>query len=165
MYRYARASLLHYARWMLENERPYLETPERLEYPTETWAAQDIRKGDIFFHAARHAERSERDRFLERAEFFYRYAVDALSGMPSRTLCRPVAIMMGNGYMRNWFALHPDEAAPQDAAGLATPLGDDEFGEPEIFVPQKVRALRRAKALVAGGGLAALGVLLYLILA
>ena len=33
MYAYARASLLHYARWMADHEYPYLEKPEILEYP------------------------------------------------------------------------------------------------------------------------------------
>jgi len=43
-YRYARATLLHYARWMASNESPYLDFPERLQYPNDTWSAQDIRK-------------------------------------------------------------------------------------------------------------------------
>ena len=38
-YAYGRASLLHYARWMADNEYPYLDKPEILEYPNETWAA------------------------------------------------------------------------------------------------------------------------------
>jgi hypothetical protein len=45
-YAYARAALLHYARWMAEHEYPYLEKPEILEYPTETWGP-DIRKSDV----------------------------------------------------------------------------------------------------------------------
>ena len=32
-YAYARAVLLKYAEWMSANERPYLDSPERLEYP------------------------------------------------------------------------------------------------------------------------------------
>ncbi len=59
-YAHGRASLLAYARWMVEHEYPYLERPEKLEHPTETWAAQDIRKSDIFCHAAMHASGAER---------------------------------------------------------------------------------------------------------
>jgi hypothetical protein len=44
---YARACLLHYARWMAEHEYCYLDKPEVLEFPTETWAAQDIRKSEV----------------------------------------------------------------------------------------------------------------------
>ena len=51
---YAQASLLHYARWMAQHEYPYLEKPERLEFSTETWAARDIRKADVFLAAQHH---------------------------------------------------------------------------------------------------------------
>src|SRR5258708_37731702 len=90
MYAYARASLLHYARWMADHEYPYLDKPEILEYPTETWAAQDMRKSEVFKYAALHAKGGERARFLERAEFFFRDSTSRLSGMKTRTLCRPV---------------------------------------------------------------------------
>jgi hypothetical protein len=56
MYAYAQASLLRYARWMLDHERPYLDARERLEYPTETWPAQDLRKANVLRQAARHAK-------------------------------------------------------------------------------------------------------------
>ncbi len=67
-----RACLLHYARWMATNEYPYLEKPEILEYPTETWAAQDMRKSEIFKYAAKHSTGAGRARFLERSEFLRR---------------------------------------------------------------------------------------------
>jgi hypothetical protein len=44
MYRYAQASLLYYAEWMLEHEAPYATVLDKVEIPTETWPAQDIRK-------------------------------------------------------------------------------------------------------------------------
>src|SRR5262249_6816004 len=55
-YAFARAGLLHYAAWMLEHEVPYFDHPERLEYPTETWAAQDFRKANVLRLAAAHAD-------------------------------------------------------------------------------------------------------------
>ena len=73
---YGRESLLHYARWMADHEYPYLEKPEILEYPTETWAAQDMRKSDVFMLAALHSSNSERSMYLERAEFFFRASLD-----------------------------------------------------------------------------------------
>ncbi len=48
MYSYGRACLLRYAEWMAEHETPYLDRREELEFPTETWAAQDMRKSDVF---------------------------------------------------------------------------------------------------------------------
>ena len=66
---YARAVLLKYATWMCAHERPYLDTPERLEFPTETWAAQDIRKAAVFEFAARHTpDPGARAGFLARAD-------------------------------------------------------------------------------------------------
>ena len=152
MYSYARASLLHYAGWMLEHERPYLDQPEKLEFPTETWAAQDIRKSDIFYYAARHAEPGDRPRFIERAEFYYDYAVRTLAAMPTRTLARPVVVMLSHGWMHAWFHGRPDVQAPRG-------LQSADFGAPQTFVPQKIKAMQRAKLLAAAGaGAAALGV-------
>ncbi|HTM05392.1 MAG TPA: hypothetical protein VL173_17910, partial [Vicinamibacterales bacterium] len=65
MYAYGRDVLLHFARWMAQHERPYLDHPEMLEFPTETWAAQDVRKSEVFDAAAPHATGEERERFLE----------------------------------------------------------------------------------------------------
>src|SRR5690606_11178682 len=81
-YGYAQASLLHYARWMAEHERPYLERRDELEFPTETWVAQELRKADVFFWAALHAEGRERERFLERAGTFFDYVHRTLRDMP-----------------------------------------------------------------------------------
>ncbi len=149
LYAYARASLMRYASWMAEHEYPYLDKPELLEYPTETWAAQDMRKSDVFKFAACHAHGAERARFLERSEFFFRTSVETLQRSPTRTLARAVVLMLSYGYMHAAFR----------TAGLQTtmpegPVGDD-FGSPSRFVPQKQIAKRRA-VLVAGSGLVAL---------
>lgn len=112
MYGYARESLLQYARWMADHEYPYLEKPERLEYPTETWAAQEMRKSDVFKLAALYATVEDRTRYVERSEYFYANAVQTLSNMPSRTLTRPVVIMLVCGYMHEWFAHYSDARRP-----------------------------------------------------
>jgi hypothetical protein len=154
-YAYARASLLHYARWMVKREYPYLEKPEILEYPTETWAAQDMRKSEVFKYAARHAAGEERARFVERSEFFFRYATTTLEGMKTRTLCRPVVLLLSYGFMHAYFQRHPETAAPPPSDVPA------EFGAPEHFVPQKVTAKKRLKLLAA----AAAGLLVVAVVA
>src|SRR5690606_30449136 len=106
-YAHGRASLLTYARWMAVHEYPYPEKTEKLEFPTETWAAQDIRKSDIFCHAAMHASGEERERFLERASFFHRTSVETLQGMPTRSLARPVIVLLTSGVWHAWTAAHP----------------------------------------------------------
>ncbi len=154
MYAYARASLLHYVRWMAEHEYPYLDKPEILEYPTETWAAQDMRKSEVFKHAALHAAGQERARFLERAEFFFRASIAKLSGMETRTLCRPVVLMLKYGCMHAWFGQHPEASAP--APAMDHDAAD--FGRPTVFIPQKSRAKKHLR-LVAAAAMAALGLL------
>ena len=87
---------------MAEHEHPYFERPERLRYPTETWSAQDARKSDALYFAARHASSDERRQFLERAQFFYQSSVSGLRGAATRGLARPVVIMSTSGYMHSW---------------------------------------------------------------
>jgi hypothetical protein len=156
-YAYARACLLHYAYWMAEHEYPYLDTPQILEYPTETWAAQDMRKCEIFQFAFLHARGSERERFHERAEYFFQYSVNKLQTMPTRTLCRPVVLLLSNGFSRAWYKQHPDASAPAPEQEVS------DFGEPEFFVPQKARAMKRFKQLVLVGGVLGVALLARLI--
>ncbi len=146
MYAYAQASLKNYARWMVEHEYPYLSKPELLEYPTETWAAQDMRKCEIFHQAALHCEDAERQRFRERADYFFDYAVNTLSQMPTKTLCRPVVLLLNYGFAHDWFKKHPDFRAPKISNNQF------DFGKPTVFVPQKQIAIRRAKRIIVAGG-------------
>ena len=92
---------------MATNERPYLDRPEILEYPTETWAAQDMRKSEVFKYAAKHAAGDERAAFLERSDFFFGYSVTTLRSLPTRTFARPVVILLTNGLMHAYFQQHP----------------------------------------------------------
>lgn len=154
-YAYARESLLHYARWMRTHEYLYLEKPERLEYPTETWAAQEIRKACVFHFAMMHATGGERTRFRERAEYFYRGALDELQRRQSSTYTRPLALLMSYGFSHAYFRRHPGARAQ---APLVT---TSDFGRPSTFVPQKTRAIRRATS-IAGAAFAALLVLWFL---
>jgi hypothetical protein len=145
MYAYARSSLLAYARWMAAHEYPYLDRPDQLEYPTETWVAQEMWKSDVFGFAARHADGDERARFLERSRFFFNQSVDTLSPMPTRTFTRPVVLLLGRGFLHPYLERHPESAAP--APGKAFADGGSQagppFGSPLNFVPQKVRARKR----------------------
>jgi hypothetical protein len=141
---YARESLLAYARWMALHEAPYLDRPEILEFPTETWAAQDLRKSEVFTWAASHADAADRERFLERSRFFFGSAVATLSSMPTRTLTRPVALLLSYGWSQ------AAEPAPVRWPGLEAP---EDVGAPTVFEPQKTRAIRRARTFAAVGAL------------
>jgi hypothetical protein len=129
---YARSCLLTYARWMADHEYPYLERPQILEFPTETWAAQDLRKADVFTAAAGLTDvAADRERFRERAGFFRRAAVDWLCRFDTRTCTRPLVLLTTNGF---------GDAVPRLALP-AVPRVDR-----SRFVPQKQVAFRRLRA-------------------
>jgi hypothetical protein len=145
---HAQASLLHYARWMATHERPYLSRPEALEFPNDTWPAQDVRKAEVFDWAALHADGADRAAFLERSAFFFQYSVQTLRSAPGRFHCRPLVLMLSNGWRHAWWTVHQSEL-PQAlrGSGVSWPL-------PAPFVPQKVLAIRRAKWLGLAAGAA-----------
>ena len=157
MYAYGRDSLLHYARWMHANEHPYFEKPEKLEFKTETWPAQDIRKSDVFYFAARHADGEEREPFLERARFFHTYSVSTLQEMPTRTVARPIVVLLTSGYMQSWFERQSLPWAPVPPVRQA-------YGTPEQFVPQRDIAKKRAMALIGAGVATLLAASIFLLL-
>jgi hypothetical protein len=150
MYAYARASLLTYARWMAANEYPYLDKPQELEFPNETWAAQDVRKSEAFDFAALHASGDERNVFLERADFFWRYSVRTLAGLATRTRTRPLVLMLGHGFLRAHMDESPDERAPAPVDRC------ESFPRARPFVHINARVKRRVAALAIGAGSAVL---------
>ena len=151
---YARLSLLHYATWMAGYEYPWMDKPEKLEIPTETWTAQELRKSDVFYLAARFADAGSRSQFIERAQFFYWNTLNSLAGAATRKLARPVVVVLVCGRLHG-----PD-------AGAALP------GVPELkawqgagfqaFVPQRERALRRARQMAAGLAIAGAAAMYWL---
>ena len=109
MYCYARESLLHYARWMAENELPFKQILDRVEYPTETWIVMDMRKSNVFDYASKYADdESLRKQFSEKAAFFYNTCLKDLDAFETKTLTRPLVVMMSYGTMRSYFHRHPD---------------------------------------------------------
>lgn len=142
-YSYARDVLLNYARWMSEHERPYLKRPERLEYPNETWAAQDIRKAAVFEFAARYGrDEIERGKFLQRASEFFDYSVTTLQEAANGRLARPLVLLLTYGFQR---PLAPGQSATLAPAYLPVRRVQ--------FVPLRRRVVRRL--ILAAAGLSA----------
>jgi hypothetical protein len=157
---YAAASLLHYARWMVAHERPYLDTPEQLEFPTETWAAQDMRKCHVLLLASLYTrDPAERARLRARAVSFYDTSLQSLRSSPTRTFTRPVVILLNTGHQMAWFEAHADAVSP------VTGLEPRAAGTPGTFVPQRVRAMARARwvagTIAAAGAAAVVGIWLW----
>jgi hypothetical protein len=138
-YAYARASLLHYAVWMLEYEAPYFDCPEKLEYPTETWATQELRKANVLRLAAAYAGEPLRTRLLRRgAELADRAWID-LFRFERPATARARAILFTEALKDAAFrAGHIDTVPPVD--------GVYEFGAPAHFVVQRRRVLTRLKS-------------------
>jgi hypothetical protein len=71
-------------------------------------------------------------------------------------LARPVIVLLTSGRLHAWFEGNRDHLDPP------TPLAAQTFDAPLLFEPQKTRAVRRARRLIA---LAALASVLALIVA
>jgi hypothetical protein len=138
LYAYAQASLLHYAQWMLDNEKPYFDHPEKLEYPTETWAGQEFRKANVLRLAAEHAVGPMRSRLIQRGEELAERAWSDLLRFESRHVARAIALVLVEGTTDAYFRTEPMATAP------AAPQGCD-FGKPQGFLSQKARVLVQLK--------------------
>jgi hypothetical protein len=143
MYSYAKITLLRFADWMAEHEYPFLDKPEKLEFPTETWAAQDMRKTEVFQWAARHGSEHQKQIFLEKASFFFNESVHRLNGFETKSLCRPIALLLTNGYSHDFFASGQlDKMTPSPPPSVTT------FAPQKTFRSQKMRAIRNAKIIL-----------------
>lgn len=134
-YAYARGCLLAYASWMSQHEYPYLDNPEILEYPNETWSAQDLRKSVIFFHAARYTNEDMADVFIAKAKYFHAVAQKQLGQLATSRFTRPVALMFQN----EWVGLQLEDKL--QLMSCAVPA-DASFGSPTSFLSWWAVALR-----------------------
>jgi hypothetical protein len=129
MYGYGQASLLYYADWMLKHEMPYATVLHKVELPTETWPAQDIRKSVVFHLAAKHAIGPLREKYRGKASFFFETCIRDLLSFSTCTLTRPLVLLLTNAFVHPYFHQHPQETAPQ-------PKEHCDFGQPQQFRPQ-----------------------------
>jgi hypothetical protein len=129
---YARESLVAYARWMLDHELPYMRMLDRVEYPTETWPAHDLRKSVVFGFAAEHTEGTLRLRCLASADRYLRESLAGLTTFETRTCTRPLAIVLQNIMHRP--VLRESTESPELLSD--TPY---DFGTPRPFEPQRER--------------------------
>jgi len=116
-----------------------------------------MRKCEVFQYAAKHSAGSDRERFMERADFFYDYSVSTLLQMPTRTFTRPVVLMLTNGYAHAWFRREGNLGEPK-------PEVPQDFGKRVPFRPQREIALRRLVAIAGAAALAAAATLVTLLL-
>ena len=92
---YTRSTLLHYARWMVENEQPYLNSADKLEHANATWIAQETRKVDVLYAAYRYALKN-RSPLLDKARFFRDYLISELTNADTLHYARIQALLLQN---------------------------------------------------------------------
>jgi hypothetical protein len=143
---------------MAEHERPYLSQPDALEFPNETWPSQDIRKSEVFEWAAIHSSGAERQRFQERAAFFFEYSTSTLLASPGRFYTRPLILLLTNGVRYAWLAANGG-VLPEKIESTSV-----SFPAATPFEPQKVRAMRRLKILVVAGAILTVGLVALLVI-
>jgi hypothetical protein len=130
---------------MCQHEKFYLDEPEKLEYPTETWAAQELRKGTTLLMAAQLSPASEASAMRQRAGEILNRAWQTLMSFESRICTRPLALVLQQGHL---------EASLRTAS--VEPTTQDEmfdFGQPTEFVSQRqhVKSLCRSPRLFSEG--------------
>jgi hypothetical protein len=137
-FHYGRESLLHYVRWMKDNEKPYKSLLHKVLIPTETWPAHDIRKSHVFGIAAKYGTQRDFPLFKERVEFFYTRSLEDLLSFETAYLTRPLVIFTVYGNVYEYFLKLSEPAV--------LPVHNYNFGEPGSFVPQKRRIKRAVSA-------------------
>ena len=130
-FHYARESLLHYADWMMENEVPYKDVLHKVDIPTETWPAQDIRKCHVLHIAGKYGMPSSRGKYSDRAQFFFDRCLNDLMGFDTALLTRPLVILSVCGFVHSYFQ--------QQVCGAEFPGHGYDFGSPSSFLPQRAR--------------------------
>jgi hypothetical protein len=151
---YARLVLLRWAAWMDAQEQPYLDRSDRLEYPNETWIAQDMRKAEVFMWAALHSDGTSRERFAANAARYFHYVVSTLRIDPRRFLARPLVVLLTTGTLYTWSAQNLSTVPVRPTGSRPNRLPPW-----RPFVPQKHRAFQHAIALAVAclGALIAVG--------
>lgn len=129
-YWYARHSLLHFVNWMYNNESFYLDTPDRLEFPNDTWCAQELRKGNLFYFASYFSEKNSIE-FIEKGHTYYDYVLNRLRTSQESQYTRILALMMQNDGVQQRFKDHPKSKIPNKDCDYGKP---PEFNRKKIFL-------------------------------
>ena len=92
---YSRDCLLNFANWMVKHEYMYLDKPDILEYPNDTWTAQDLRKATVFA-AAHYFSPQHEQIYLDKAEYFENQVSSRLNSSATKTYTRIMVLVLQN---------------------------------------------------------------------
>ena len=134
MYSYSRDVMRTYGRWMAARERRTLDSPDRLQYPTEAWAAQDFRKANVLRIAAScENDPAQAAAMRTKADTISDAAWNDMEAFGEASLnARCLSILMTEGH-RDVF--HRTSEPTQIPSGSAR----YDFGTWSMFIPQKQR--------------------------
>ncbi|MEZ6122835.1 MAG: hypothetical protein R3C49_06620 [Planctomycetaceae bacterium] len=140
MYSYVRDTLIHYGRWMVQAEKPTLSQPERLEFPTEAWAAQDLRKANVLRITASCTDNTDDELQMRRKADEISSAAwhDLYQFGQQHLTARCLSIVMTEGLREVFHVCCQAEYFPPATA-------KSEYGEWSMFVNQKDRVRRLLK--------------------
>ena len=80
----------------------------------------------------------KRQALIEKADFFYNDVCESIAQFPTKSLCRPVVLMLNFGWQRNWFLTHRDAIKPAHDIVCR-------FPKHSSFTPQREIAVKRFK--------------------
>lgn len=108
---YASACIKHYGEWMVANERPFLADTSVLEFPNDTWAAQDIRKAFIFSYLNKTGlvENNRDSEFLD-------YVLSHLNQSTTKHFARIVVLLLQNHFSDGSWVVRPPHTQPPASA-------------------------------------------------
>jgi len=92
-YQYALQAFIHYADWLFNNEKPYLESSELLHYPNDTWVGQDIRKYVLLTTYTKYCDFDIKNKVHEESKRYENYISDYFNGHTNDTT-RILALLM-----------------------------------------------------------------------
>ena len=129
-YWYARQCLTHFCSWLFENEVLYLDRPEKLEFPNETWSGQDLRKAKLLCYAYYFAQDPD-ESYIDKAQDIYKSVVGRLQQSEEAVYTRLLALMMHNDGVFQKFSDKPRSTYSFE---------DIDFGAPPSFSSSRVVA-------------------------
>jgi len=90
-------SFLHYVEWIAIQEQPYLDNHAKLEYPNDTWTAQDLRKIMVLNIALNYVDTAQLKKSIQqKIDSLTAYVEDKLCNSDEQEFTRVLALVMQN---------------------------------------------------------------------
>ncbi len=90
-------SFMHYVKWIATQEQPYLANHQKLEYPNDTWTAQDLRKIMVLSIALNYADTEELRQCIQlKIDSLTQFVEDKLCSSDEKDFTRVLALVMQN---------------------------------------------------------------------